>query len=50
VTGFNEFTAARNGETRQAPAGFTMVLVKSGDQWLIAHQHSSRRSNPTQGG
>jgi uncharacterized protein (TIGR02246 family) len=50
VTGFNEFTAVRNGETRQAPAGFTMVLVKSGDQWLIAHQHSSRRSNPSQGG
>ena len=50
VTGFDEFTAVRNGEKRQAPAGFTMVLVKSGDQWLIAHQHSSRRSNPTQGG
>lgn len=50
VTGFDEFTAVRNGETRQAPAGFTMVLVKNGDQWLIAHQHSSRRSNPTQGG
>jgi uncharacterized protein (TIGR02246 family) len=50
VTGFNEFTAVRNGETRQAPAGFTMVLVKTGDQWLIAHQHSSRRSNPSQGG
>jgi uncharacterized protein (TIGR02246 family) len=50
VTGFDEFTAVRNGETRQAPAGFTMVLVKSGDQWLIAHQHSSRRTNPSQGG
>jgi uncharacterized protein (TIGR02246 family) len=50
VTGFDEFTAVRNGETRHAPAGFTMVLVKTGDQWLIAHQHSSRRSNPTQGG
>jgi uncharacterized protein (TIGR02246 family) len=50
VTGFDEFTAIRNGETRHAPAGFTMVLVKSGDQWLIAHQHSSRRSNPSQRG
>jgi uncharacterized protein (TIGR02246 family) len=49
VTGFDEFTATRNGETVQAPAGFTMVLVKNGDQWLIAHQHSSRRT-PTQGG
>ncbi len=49
VTGFDEFTAVRNGETRRAPAGFTMVLVRSGDRWLIAHQHSSRRA-PTQGG
>jgi uncharacterized protein (TIGR02246 family) len=50
VTGFNEFTASRNGETRKSPTGFTMVLVKGGNEWLIAHQHSSRRSTPTQGG
>lgn len=50
VTGFNEFTATRNGETRKSPTGFTMVLVKHGNEWLIAHQHSSRRSTPTQGG
>jgi len=50
VTGFNEFTASRNGETRKSPTGFTMVLVKRGNEWLIAHQHSSRRSTPTQGG
>jgi len=50
VTGFNEFTATRNGETRKSPAGFTMVLIKRGNEWLIAHQHSSRRSTPTQGG
>jgi uncharacterized protein (TIGR02246 family) len=50
VTGFNEFTATRNGETRKSPTGFTMVLVKHGNDWLIAHQHSSRRSTPTQGG
>jgi len=50
VTGFNEFTATRNGETRKSPTGFTVVLVKHGNEWLIAHQHSSRRSTPTQGG
>jgi len=38
VTGFYEFKATRNGETRKSPAGFTMV------DWLIAHHHSSRRS------
>jgi uncharacterized protein (TIGR02246 family) len=50
VAGFNEFTAVRGGETRKSPTGFTMVLVKRGNDWLIAHQHSSRRSTPTQGG
>src|SRR5436190_12894877 len=25
VTGFNEFTAIRNGETRKSPTGFTMI-------------------------
>jgi uncharacterized protein (TIGR02246 family) len=44
VTGFYEFKATRNGETRKSPAGFTMVLVKRGNDWLIAHHHSSRRS------
>jgi len=50
ITGFNEFTAVRNGETRRSPTGFTMVMVRRGTEWLIAHQHSSRRSTPTQGG
>ena len=44
VTGFYEFKATRNGETRKSSAGFTMVLVKRGNDWLIAHHHSSRRS------
>jgi hypothetical protein len=44
VTGFYEFKATRNGETRKSPAGFTMVLVKRGNYWLIAHHHSSWRS------
>ena len=50
VAGFNEFSAVRGGETRKSPNGFTMILVKRGDHWLITHQHSSRRSTPTQGG
>jgi uncharacterized protein (TIGR02246 family) len=43
VAGFEEFTAVRNGETKTSPNGFTMILVKQGNDWLIAHQHSSRR-------
>ena len=44
VTGFYEFSAHRDGEMRKSPAGFTIVLVKRGNGWLIAHHHSSRRS------
>jgi hypothetical protein len=40
---FDQFTAVRNGETGTSSNGFTMVLVKRGNDWLIAHQHSSRR-------
>lgn len=43
VTGFDEFTAVRSGETKTSPNGFTMILVKRGNEWLIAHLHSSRR-------
>jgi uncharacterized protein (TIGR02246 family) len=50
VAGFNEFSAVRGGELRKSPNGFTMILVKRDDHWLITHQHSSRRSTPTQGG
>jgi uncharacterized protein (TIGR02246 family) len=50
AAGFYEFTATRGGETRTSPAGFTMVMIKRGNDWLITHQHSSRRSTPTQGG
>ena len=50
VAGFNEFSAVRGSETRKSPNRFTMILVKRGDRWLITHQHSSRRSTPTQGG
>jgi uncharacterized protein (TIGR02246 family) len=44
VTGFYEFSAHRNGEMRKSPAGFTMVLLKRNNDWLIAHHHSSRRT------
>jgi len=43
VAGFDEFTAVRNGQTGTSSNGFTMVLVRRGNEWLIAHQHSSRR-------
>jgi uncharacterized protein (TIGR02246 family) len=46
VTGIYEFTAVRGGEMRKAPAGFTMILIKSGIDWLIIHHHSSRRYPP----
>jgi uncharacterized protein (TIGR02246 family) len=45
ATGFYEFSAARNGEVRKSWAGFSMVLVKHGNDWLIAHHHSSHRSS-----
>jgi uncharacterized protein (TIGR02246 family) len=43
VAGFDEFTAVRNGQTGTSSNGFTLVLVRRDNQWLIAHQHSSRR-------
>ena len=43
VAGFDEFTAVRNGQTGTSSNGFTMILVRRGDQWLVTHQHSSRR-------
>jgi uncharacterized protein (TIGR02246 family) len=50
VTGFNEFTSVRRGETQRSSNGFTMIMVRRGNEWLITHQHSSRRTTPTQGG
>ena len=45
VTGFYTFSALRNGQPAKSLAGFTMILVKRGNDWLIAHHHSSRRSS-----
>jgi uncharacterized protein (TIGR02246 family) len=47
VTGFYTFSAVRNGEVKKSLAGFGMVLVKPGRDWLIAHHHSSQRSSPS---
>jgi hypothetical protein len=44
VTGFYEFTRMSEGKPVAAPARFTVLLTKVGDQWLIAHQHSSPRA------
>jgi uncharacterized protein (TIGR02246 family) len=47
VTGFYEFSAVRNGEVKKSWAGFSIVLVKHANDWLIAHHHSSQRSPPS---
>ena len=49
-TGFYEYEVVQNGRAFLAPARFTMVLVKRGDQWLIAHEHSSQRPSAAQQG
>jgi uncharacterized protein (TIGR02246 family) len=46
ATGFYEFSAMREGKERKTKAGFSMVFVKQGNDWLIAHHHSSLRSSP----
>ncbi len=46
ITGSYEFTTAREVRRRRSPARFTMILMKRGDTWLIAHHHSSRRPEP----
>lgn len=46
VGGFYEFTTMRDGNPVAMPARFTMVLVKLGGDWAIAHHHSSQRPKP----
>ena len=46
VVGFNDFMRNRDGKLVPEPARFTMVLVKRGNDWLIAHHHSSLRPPP----
>jgi uncharacterized protein (TIGR02246 family) len=47
-TGFYEFTLIRDGKPVPLPARFTVVVTKRGDDWLIAHHHSSMRPKPPQ--
>ena len=46
AVGFNDFMRNRDGKLVPEPARFTMVLVKQGNEWLIAHHHSSLRPPP----
>jgi uncharacterized protein (TIGR02246 family) len=46
VTGFYEFTRMKDGKPVPGPSRFTMLIVKSGDEWRIAHHHSSPRVQP----
>ena len=39
--GFYQFDLLQDGIRVPRPARFTFVLVKRGDDWLIAHHHSS---------
>ena len=43
AVGFNDFLRNKDGTLTPEPARFTMVLVKEGNDWLIAHHHSSLR-------
>ena len=46
VTGFYEFTRMKDGKPVPGPSRFTMLIVKSGDEWRIAHHHSSPHVQP----
>jgi uncharacterized protein (TIGR02246 family) len=46
ITGFYEFTRMKDGQPVASPARFTVLMTKQGDQWQIAHQHSSPRAQP----
>jgi uncharacterized protein (TIGR02246 family) len=45
-TGLYTFTIVRDGVPTPNPARFSMVVVKRGAEWLIAHHHSSQRPRP----
>jgi uncharacterized protein (TIGR02246 family) len=46
AVGFNDFMRNKDGKLTPEPARFTVVLVKQGNDWLIAHHHSSLRPPP----
>jgi len=41
VTGFYTFTRIVDGKLVPGPSRFTMLVTKRGDEWRIAHHHSS---------
>ena len=41
VAGFYEFTRMQDGKPVPAPSRFTMLITRRGDEWRIAHHHSS---------
>jgi uncharacterized protein (TIGR02246 family) len=41
VTGFYTFTRMVDGKPVPGPSRFTMLITKRGDEWRIAHHHSS---------
>jgi uncharacterized protein (TIGR02246 family) len=46
VTGFYVFSNARQVPPMPRPSRFTMLVRKTGGEWLIAHHHSSPRAQP----
>ena len=46
VTGFYDFKLMRGGKPIEKHNRFSMVVVKRGNDWLIAHHHSSPRPQP----
>jgi uncharacterized protein (TIGR02246 family) len=41
VTGFYTFTRMVDGKPVPGPSRFTMLVTRRGDEWRIAHHHSS---------
>ena len=41
VAGFYTFTRMVEGKATPGPSRFTMLVTKHGDEWRIAHHHSS---------
>lgn len=46
VTGFYEFTRMKDGKPVPGPSRFTLLIVKRGGEWQIAHHHSSPHVPP----
>jgi uncharacterized protein (TIGR02246 family) len=44
--GFYEFTRMQEGKPVPGPSRFTLLVVKRGDEWRIAHHHSSPQVQP----